>query len=103
MRAHASLPRPPPGRYTPRDVLARRQRRNSASKRDGNPCTRRAQADASPHVRLTVPNPVSYQPPVEVPRRVHPEGIAAAVEVEQGAPEKAAKRRPTGQARPATA
>jgi len=43
--------------------------------------------------------PVSYQPPVEV----HPEGIAAAVEVEQGAPEKAAKRRPTGQARPATA
>jgi len=47
--------------------------------------------------------PVSYQPPVEVPRRVHPEGIAAAVEVEQGAPEKAAKRRPTGQARPATA
>jgi len=47
--------------------------------------------------------PVSYQPPVEVPRRVHPEGIAAAVEVEQGAPEKAPKRRPTGQARPATA
>jgi cell division protease FtsH len=47
--------------------------------------------------------PVSYQPPVEVPRRVHPEGIAAAVEVEQSAPEKAPKRRPTGQARPATA
>jgi cell division protease FtsH len=47
--------------------------------------------------------PVSYQPPVEVPRRVHPEGVAASVEVEQGAPEKAAKRRPTGQARPATA
>jgi cell division protease FtsH len=47
--------------------------------------------------------PVSYQPPVEVPRRVHPEGIAAAIEVEQSAPEKAPKRRPTGQARPATA
>jgi cell division protease FtsH len=48
--------------------------------------------------------PVSYQPPVEVPRRVHPEGIAASVEAEQsGAAEKAPKRRPTGQARPATA
>ncbi|WP_292826054.1 ATP-dependent zinc metalloprotease FtsH [Microbacterium sp.] len=47
--------------------------------------------------------PVSYQPPVEVPRRVHPEGIAATVEAEQVAPEKAPKRRPTGQARPATA
>jgi cell division protease FtsH len=47
--------------------------------------------------------PVSYRPPVEVPRRVHPEGIAATVEAEQPAPEKAAKRRPTGQARPATA
>jgi len=47
--------------------------------------------------------PVSFQPPVEVPRRAQPEGIAAAVEVEQGAPEKATKRRPTGQARPATA
>ncbi len=47
--------------------------------------------------------PVSYRPPVEVPRRVHPEGIAATVEAEQVAPEKAPKRRPTGQARPATA
>ena len=48
--------------------------------------------------------PVSYQPPVEVPRRVHPEGIAASVEAEQSAAaEKAPKRRPTGQARPATA
>jgi cell division protease FtsH len=48
--------------------------------------------------------PVSYQPPVDVPRRVHPEGIAASVEAEQsGAAEKAPKRRPTGQARPATA
>ncbi|GAA3201747.1 ATP-dependent zinc metalloprotease FtsH [Microbacterium terregens] len=47
--------------------------------------------------------PVSFQPPVEVPRRAQPEGIAAAVEAEQGAPEKATKRRPTGQARPATA
>ncbi|HYJ50287.1 MAG TPA: ATP-dependent zinc metalloprotease FtsH [Microbacterium sp.] len=47
--------------------------------------------------------PVSFQPPVEVPRRVQPEGIAASVEAEQGAAEKAPKRRPTGQARPATA
>jgi cell division protease FtsH len=47
--------------------------------------------------------PVSQRPPVEVPRRAQPAGIAASVEVEQEAPEKAAKRRPTGQARPATA
>ena len=47
--------------------------------------------------------PVSYRPPVEVPRRVHPEGIAATVEAEHVVPEKAPKRRPTGQARPATA
>ncbi|MCR2764931.1 ATP-dependent zinc metalloprotease FtsH [Microbacterium sp. zg.B48] len=47
--------------------------------------------------------PVSVRPPVEVPRRTHPEGIAAAVEAEQEAPEKATKRRPSGQARPATA
>jgi cell division protease FtsH len=47
--------------------------------------------------------PVSQRPPVEVPRRAQPAGIAASVEVEQEVPEKAAKRRPTGQARPATA
>jgi len=43
--------------------------------------------------------PVSALPPVEVPR--HPAGIAASVEAEP-AP-KAPRRRPTGQARPATA
>ncbi len=47
--------------------------------------------------------PVSHQPPVEVPRRAQPAGIAANVEAEQTAAEKAPKRRPTGQARPATA
>ena len=47
--------------------------------------------------------PVSHQPPVEVPRRAQPAGIAANVEAEQAAAEKAPKRRPTGQARPATA
>jgi cell division protease FtsH len=47
--------------------------------------------------------PVSHQPPVEVPRRAQPAGIAASVEADQTAAEKAPKRRPTGQARPATA
>ena len=47
--------------------------------------------------------PVSHRPPVEVPRRAQPEPVAASVEAEQAAPEKAPKRRPTGQARPATA
>ncbi len=47
--------------------------------------------------------PVSHQPPVDVPRRAQPAGIAANVEAEQAAAEKAPKRRPTGQARPATA
>ncbi|SFR90657.1 cell division protease FtsH [Microbacterium sp. cf046] len=47
--------------------------------------------------------PVSHQPPVEVPKRRAEAGLAASVEAEQTAPEKAPKRRPTGQARPATA
>jgi cell division protease FtsH len=47
--------------------------------------------------------PVSQRPPVDVPLRGIPEPIAASVEAEQAAPEKAPKRRPTGQARPATA
>jgi len=47
--------------------------------------------------------PVSTLPPVEVPRRRDEAGLAANVEAEQPVAEKAAKRRPTGQARPATA
>jgi cell division protease FtsH len=47
--------------------------------------------------------PVSQRPPVDVPLRGIPEPVAASVEAEQTAPEKAPKRRPTGQARPATA
>jgi cell division protease FtsH len=47
--------------------------------------------------------PVSAQPPVEVPQRREDAGLAASVEAEQPAAEKAPRRRPTGQARPATA
>lgn len=47
--------------------------------------------------------PVSALPPVVVPTRPEPVGVAAQTEADQAAPEKAAKRRPTGQARPATA
>lgn len=47
--------------------------------------------------------PVSELPPVEVPQRRDEAGLAASVEAEQPAAEKAPKRRPTGQARPATA
>ena len=47
--------------------------------------------------------PVSLLPPVNVPRRAEPAGVAADVEAESGATEKATRRRPTGQARPATA
>jgi len=47
--------------------------------------------------------PVSALPPVTVPARPEPVGVAAQTEADQAAPEKAAKRRPTGQARPATA
>ena len=47
--------------------------------------------------------PVSPRPPVDVPSRAVREPVAASVEAEQAAPEKAVKRRPTGQARPATA
>ncbi len=47
--------------------------------------------------------PVSALPPVEIPRREQPAGVAASVEAEQGTPEKKPRRRPTGQARPATA
>ncbi|MCR2784712.1 MULTISPECIES: ATP-dependent zinc metalloprotease FtsH [unclassified Microbacterium] len=46
--------------------------------------------------------PVSPRPPVEVPRRREDAGLAAAVEADE-AVEKATRRRPTGQARPATA
>ena len=47
--------------------------------------------------------PVSALPPVEIPRREEPAGVAASVEAEEGTPEKKPRRRPTGQARPATA
>lgn len=47
--------------------------------------------------------PVSELPPVEVPQRRSDAGLAASVEAEQPAAEKAPRRRPTGQARPATA
>ncbi|WP_248243123.1 ATP-dependent zinc metalloprotease FtsH [Microbacterium kunmingense] len=47
--------------------------------------------------------PVSTLPPVEVPRRAEPAGVAASAAAEEPAAEKAAVRRPSGQARPATA
>ncbi|WP_431797291.1 ATP-dependent zinc metalloprotease FtsH [Microbacterium kunmingense] len=47
--------------------------------------------------------PVSTLPPVEVPRRAQPAGVAASAAAEEPAAEKAAVRRPSGQARPATA
>jgi cell division protease FtsH len=47
--------------------------------------------------------PVSELPPVDVPQRRDEAGLAASVEAEQQSAEKAAKRRPSGQARPATA
>ncbi|MBW9094931.1 ATP-dependent zinc metalloprotease FtsH [Microbacterium jejuense] len=47
--------------------------------------------------------PVSELPPVEVPQRRDEAGLAASVEAEKATAEKAAKRRPSGQARPATA
>jgi cell division protease FtsH len=47
--------------------------------------------------------PVSQLPPVNVPARPEPAAVAANVEAEQTAAEPVAKRRPTGQARPATA
>ena len=47
--------------------------------------------------------PVSTQPPVDVPQRRDEAGLAASVEAEEPAAEKAPRRRPTGQARPATA
>ncbi|KAA9106513.1 ATP-dependent zinc metalloprotease FtsH [Microbacterium rhizomatis] len=47
--------------------------------------------------------PVSQRPPVEVPQRRHEAGLAASVEAEQTAAEKAPRLRPSGQARPATA
>ena len=47
--------------------------------------------------------PVSVLPPVEVPRRPAPASVAASTEADSGSAEKAPRRRPTGQARPATA
>ncbi|MET0297459.1 MAG: cell division protein FtsH, partial [Microbacterium sp.] len=47
--------------------------------------------------------PVSTLPPVDVPRRREDAGLAAAVEAEQTAPATSPVRRPSGQARPATA
>ncbi|WP_426323382.1 ATP-dependent zinc metalloprotease FtsH [Microbacterium sp. E-13] len=47
--------------------------------------------------------PPSTLPPVDVPQRRDEAGLAASVEAEQPAAEKAPKRRPSGQARPATA
>jgi cell division protease FtsH len=47
--------------------------------------------------------PPSALPPVDVPARREEAGLAASVEAEQPVAEKAPKRRPTGQARPATA
>jgi cell division protease FtsH len=46
--------------------------------------------------------PTSALPPVEIPRRALPAGVAATTEAD-GSHEKAPRRRPTGQARPATA
>ncbi|WP_322410778.1 ATP-dependent zinc metalloprotease FtsH [Microbacterium invictum] len=47
--------------------------------------------------------PVSTLPPVDVPRRAEPAGVAASTAAEEPAAEKAPVRRPSGQARPATA
>jgi cell division protease FtsH len=48
--------------------------------------------------------PVSPLPPVDVPRRAEPAGVAAATEADvEVKAEKAPRRRPSGQARPATA
>ena len=47
--------------------------------------------------------PVSALPPVDVPRRAQPAGVAASVEAEGAQTEKATRRQPSGQARPATA
>ncbi|MCC2033114.1 ATP-dependent zinc metalloprotease FtsH [Microbacterium allomyrinae] len=47
--------------------------------------------------------PVSQRPPVDVPARRGDAGLAASVEAEQAVAEKAPVRRPSGQARPATA
>jgi cell division protease FtsH len=47
--------------------------------------------------------PVSTLPPIDVPARREDAGLAASVEAERAVAEKAPKRRPTGQARPATA
>ncbi|WP_194409660.1 ATP-dependent zinc metalloprotease FtsH [Microbacterium cremeum] len=47
--------------------------------------------------------PPSTLPPIEVPQRRDEAGLAASVEAEQPVAEKAPKRRPSGQARPATA
>ncbi|HEY9308622.1 MAG TPA: ATP-dependent zinc metalloprotease FtsH [Microbacterium sp.] len=47
--------------------------------------------------------PPSTLPPIDVPQRRDDAGLAASVEAEQPAAEKAPKRRPSGQARPATA
>ena len=46
--------------------------------------------------------PVSQLPPVDVPRRAQPAGVAANTEAEAQT-EKAPRRQPSGQARPATA
>jgi cell division protease FtsH len=47
--------------------------------------------------------PVSALPPVEVPKQKLPEGLAADVPAEAVVAEKQPHRRPSGQARPATA
>ncbi|AZS35633.1 ATP-dependent zinc metalloprotease FtsH [Microbacterium lemovicicum] len=47
--------------------------------------------------------PVSTLPPVDVPQRRQEAGLAASVEAEAPVAEKAARRQPSGQARPATA
>ena len=47
--------------------------------------------------------PVSQQPPIEVPKRRDDAGLAASVEAETEATEKAPARRPQGHTRPATA
>jgi cell division protease FtsH len=47
--------------------------------------------------------PPSTLPPIDVPQHRGEAGLAASVEAEQPAAEKAPKRRPSGQARPATA
>jgi cell division protease FtsH len=47
--------------------------------------------------------PVSTLPPVDVPQRRQEAGLAASVEAEAPVAEKATRRQPSGQARPATA